>query len=105
MSIYITTQFLQGAKSTSTTVREITNKAFIFNTKYKNSLKGLYESYGGLFDWYDDFCGCLQTVTKQKHHCLVFDNSVDELSENYLDHIAPEHVPEFRVKSSLGKSN
>jgi hypothetical protein len=101
VSIIFTAQYLQGAKSTSTTLREITNVAFVFNSKFKSSLKALYEAYGQLFDSYDDFVAEFQRITREKYHCMVYDSSIETVEDNYIDFVAPEHTPEFQLKFKI----
>ena len=102
-SIFITAQYLQskGGISTVRVLRECTNLAFIFNTKFKNSLKGLFEAYGQLFDNYDDFVRHFQKITRQKHHCLIYKADEEDISYNYLDFIAPKDIPEYQLKYKI----
>ena len=53
-SIFLTAQYLLS-KTTATSLREMVNYAFLYNSKQKNSLKGYYEAFGQLYDNYDDF--------------------------------------------------
>jgi hypothetical protein len=100
-SIFLTAQYLLS-KSTATSLREMVNYAFLYNSKQKNSLKGYYEAFGQLFDSYDDFVAKFQAITKQKYHCMVYNANEDEIENNYLDYVAPEKIPEFQLKYKIG---
>jgi hypothetical protein len=97
VSLFITAQYLMS-KTTATALREMVSYAFLFNTKFKNSLKGYYESFGGLFDNYDDFVRHFQKITKQKYHCMVYKADEDEIENNYVDYKAAESIPKFKLK-------
>ena len=96
-SILLTFQYLQAKGGVSTCLRECTSMAFIFNSKFKNSLKALYEAYGMLFDTFDEFADHFQSITKQRFHCMVYMSDVDELSQNYIDFSAPEKIPDYKL--------
>jgi hypothetical protein len=100
-SIIMTAQYLMGAKSVSTCLQECTNVAFIFNTKFKNSKKALYEAYGQLFDNYDAFCEAFQRITATRFHCMVYNANEDDLEKNYLDFSAPKEIPEYKIKFKM----
>jgi hypothetical protein len=99
-SIFITAQYLLS-KSTATSLREMINYAFLFNSKQKNSLKGYYEAFGQLYEKYDYFVHEFQRITKQKYHCMVYNANQDELEENYLDYVANEKTPVFKLKYKI----
>lgn len=100
-SIIMTAQYLMGSKSVSTCLRECSNVAFIFNSKFKNSLKALYDAYGQLFPSYDDFCERFQHTTSTKYQCLVYDASVETLEDNYIAFSAPQTIPPFKVSYKI----
>jgi hypothetical protein len=97
----MTAQYLMGAKSVSTCLRECTNVAFIYNSKFKNSLKALYEAYGQLYASYDDFVERFQTITKEKFTCMVYHADIDELEDNYVSFKAPEVLPKFKLRYKI----
>jgi len=96
-SIVMTAQYLMGAKSVSTCLRECTNVAFIFNSKFKNSLKALYEAYGQLYDDYKEFVEAFHRITGKKFTCMVYDSSEDDIDKNYIEFSAPAKIPDFKV--------
>ena len=53
ISIVIAAQYI--AKGISTTLREQVNFAIMFRSKNQRTLKYLYESFGQLFETYDQF--------------------------------------------------
>jgi hypothetical protein len=99
-SIFLTAQYLLS-KSTATSLREMVNYAFLYNSKQKNSLKGYYEAFGQLYDSYDEFVAKFQSITKQKYHCMVYNANEDEIEKNYIDFCAPEKIPEFKLKYKI----
>jgi len=100
-SIIMTAQYLMGAKSVSTCLRECTNVAFIYNSKFKNSLKALYEAYGQLFKNEQEFVERFQTITKEKFTCMVYKADIDELEDNYVSFKAPEVLKDFKLKYKI----
>lgn len=100
-SIIMTAQYLMGNRAVSTCLRECTNVAFIFNTKFKRSLIGLYEAYGQLFPNQDAFVEYFQQITKQKYTSVVYKADVDELEDNYVSYQAPVNIPTFRLKYKI----
>ena len=99
-SIFITAQYLMS-KSTSTALREMVSYAFLYNTKFKNSLKGYFESFGGLFDNYDEFRIYFQNITKQRYHCMVYNANQEDKSLNYIDFVGPEHIKNFKLNYKI----
>lgn len=96
-SIFYTSQYLLGSRSTSTALREMVNYAFLYNSKQKNSLKGYYEAFGQLFPNYDSFCEHFQKITKVKYQCMFYDANCEELKENYKGYMAPADIPDFKL--------
>jgi hypothetical protein len=100
-SIIMTAQYLMGNRAVSTCLRECSNVAFIYNSKFKNSIKGLYESYGQLFDNEKEFTAEFQRITKEPFTCMVYQASINELEDNYISFKAPEKIPEFVLKYKI----
>jgi len=95
-SVFLTTQYMLN-RTASTALREMVSYSFLWNTKFKNSLKGYYEAFAQLYDSYEDFVEDFQNKTKVKYQCVVYDSSVDELEDNYTTYLAPSTVPEFKL--------
>lgn len=74
--VFIGAQYLK--KGVPTTLRECTNYAVMYNTKTENSLKGLHENFGGLFDNFKEFKSTLLNTTKEKFHALLYNASLDD---------------------------
>ena len=100
-SIIMTAQYLMGAKSVSTCLRECTNVSFIYNSKFKNSIKALYEAYGQLFKNETEFVEKFQSITKERYTCMIYDASIDELEDNYVSFKAIENIPNFTLKYKI----
>lgn len=98
VTIFLAAQSITGRSSTSSLLRECTNLSYMFKTVYQPSIHALYESYGGLMDNYQEFQDTLFAVTEQKHHCLMFANDRDGKDNSYFSYVAPENVPDFKLK-------
>lgn len=96
LTIIITSQYM--VKNCSTLLRELVDYAFIFRTRFKNSLKHLYESFGQMTESYDDFFNMLEMATKEEHFCLMYDATKDKKETAYKSYRAPGNVPNFKLK-------
>jgi hypothetical protein len=86
------------AKNISTLLRELTDVAFIFRTRFKNSLVGLYEAYGQMLDDQHEFDHILNVATKEKFSCLVYMARKETADESYFSFRAPEGDPKFTLR-------
>ena len=98
VSIIISAQSVVGKGASSTLLRECCNLSVMFRTVFKNTLVGLYECYGGLFEDYNEFINTFLRITSQKHHFMMFVNDKPDKESSYFDVIAPPNVPEFKLK-------
>ena len=94
-TIFITAQQLK--RGISTTMRECTTFCFMFRTVFKDSVTALYESYGQLFEDFEDFKENFIKVTSVDHQALVFHNDQNNFDETYCTWIA-ESAPDFKLK-------
>ena len=80
-SIFLNSQHLNTGAST--TLREITNYAVLFNSRGLNTLKSLYENFGQLFDTFDEFKQHFLECTNKQYHAMlyIFDKDIED---NYL---------------------
>lgn len=92
LSIFITTQYLMG-RGTSTVLRNVVSYAIMFKTIFKNSLRGLYESFGQLFDSYDDFREHFIHITNTPYHAMLYIANQDSFEESYHDVIFQPNPP------------
>jgi hypothetical protein len=98
-SIFLTSQYLMS-KTTSTALREMVNYAFLWNSKFQNSLKA-YEAFGTLYSDKKEFFEDFQRITSEKYTCMVYDANEDDKELNYIPFKFPEHVPEFTLKYKI----
>ena len=98
ISIFFLSQYLGGRSGCSTLLRECTNFAILFNTRFHNSKEFLYKATGGLFKKSDDFYEVLEKATSKKHRALFYDSSKDDIEEAYFCFTAPSDVSEFQLK-------
>ena len=87
-SVFLCTQHLKSGAST--TLREITTHAFLFNTKTKNTLEALFECFGQLFDNFDEFKNYFFDLTAEQYVCMLYSQDVDDIDENYVAFQAPD---------------
>jgi ABC-type dipeptide/oligopeptide/nickel transport system ATPase component len=96
MTIFITSQYF--VKNISTLLRELTDVAFIFRTRFKNSKESLYNAYGQLLDSQDEFDEVLNEATKEKHSCLCYQARKEYKEESYCSFQAPPDDLNFKLK-------
>lgn len=99
-SIFLTAQYMMN-KTCSTALREMVNYSFLWNSKFKNSLKAYYEAFGMLFDSMDDFIEHFQNITRQKYVCVVYNSGEDDREKNYQSYLAPATIPNFQLKYKI----
>lgn len=83
ISIFFLSQYLGGKSASSTLLREVTNYAIIFNTRFLNSKEFLFKSCGQHFKKADEFYDLLDRATAEKHRALLYDSSKDRIEEAY----------------------
>ena len=97
ISVFFLSQYLGGRTGSSTLLREVTNYAVLFNTKFANSKDFLWKSCGGLFAKSQDFYDLLDDATREKHRALLYDASEDNPTTAYKYFKAPKDIPEFKL--------
>ena len=97
ISVFFLSQYLGGKSGSSTLLREVTNYAVLFNTKFANSKEFLWKSCGGLFAKAQDFYSLLDDATSEKHRSLLYDASQDTITDSYKYFKAPADIPEFKL--------
>ena len=96
MTIFITSQYM--VRNISTLLRELTDVAFIFRTRFKNSIECLYNAYGQLLDNQDEFSQVLNTATKETFSCLVYKARKEYKEESYSSFQAPKIDVKYKLK-------
>ena len=99
-SVFLTIQYMLN-RTASTALREMVSYSFLWNTKFKNSLKGYFEAFFQLYDSYDDFVRDFQRITKVKFQCVIYCADIDELADNYIPYTAPADIPNFKLLYSI----
>ena len=79
----------QVLKSRNTTLREVLNYGFFFNSKRKDTITAIYEEVGQLFDSFKEFRAFFLNATKEKYTAMLYDSDIDELDDNYMIFKAP----------------
>ncbi len=80
-SIFLCAQQLKlGA---STTLREIVNYVVAFNSKRFDTQEALFKEFSTLFKSFRDFQMHFQKVTSKPFHGMFYDNSINDLQNNY----------------------
>ena len=98
ISIFFLSQYLGGRTGSSTLLRECTNFAVLFNTRFHNSKEFLYKACGGLFKKSEDFFDILEKATSKPHRALFYDSSKDNINDCYFFFTAPSEIPKFELK-------
>lgn len=81
MNIFLTSQYM--VRNTPTLVRELTDYAFIFKTRFKNSLVSLYEAFGQMLESQEEFNRLLEEATKEQYTALMYDANKETAEEAY----------------------
>ena len=102
ISVFFCFQYLYGRASTPV-LRECTTLAFLFNSKGKRTIEGLFENFGQLFDNFKEFKEYYLSCTKPKHTAMLYIQDVDNKEENYLQYKAPppkemKHVKNVKIQ-------
>jgi hypothetical protein len=99
LSIFVLTQYIGQRKNFSTLLRNMTNFAFVWPQTSKNSIKGLYEAFGGLFDNQKQYEAALNQCRKIPYSCLLFQNNPQLFKPEQAYQIvkAPGDIPEFKL--------
>jgi ABC-type dipeptide/oligopeptide/nickel transport system ATPase component len=96
MTLIITSQYLN--KNVSTLLREMTDVAFIYQSRFRNTRESLYNSYGQMLENQDEFDAYLEDATKEKYSCLVYQAGKDTKEEAYLSYKSPSEDKPFKLK-------
>lgn len=95
-TIFVSAQYI--SKAISTTMRNNTTIAFIFNTHFFNSIEGIFKAYGQLFDNMREFNAVFQDVTREKYNCMVFLQDEPDVNKNYFAYKAPKDIPKYKLE-------
>ena len=87
-TIFLATQHLKTGAST--TLREVTTHAIVFNSKTWNTITSLYENFGSLFEKLIQFKETLQNVTKEPFTAMLYLADEDNIEKNYLEFKCPD---------------
>jgi hypothetical protein len=81
--IFLACQYV--ARGSSTILRSCVKYAVLFATRDQRSLKALYDSFGGLFDKYQEFKEHFFKITDKKFSAMCYDNYAQhEAEDNYF---------------------
>src|SRR3990167_2805119 len=96
LSIFLTSQYL--VRGCGPVFRECVNYAFIWNSKFSNTLKSVYESFGQGYPDFNSFKESFDEITSQKYTCLLFNSDAELLEDQYYAYRAPAEIPNFQLK-------
>jgi ABC-type dipeptide/oligopeptide/nickel transport system ATPase component len=96
LTIIITSQYLN--KNVSTLVREMTDIAFLYQSRFKNSRESMYNSYGQMLESQAEFDEYLEEATREKYSCLLYQAGKATKEESYLSFRAPSDDTPFKLK-------
>lgn len=94
--VFICAQYLK--KNISPTIRECIQYAIMYNSKTRLTIQALFESFGGLFDRYEDFKQHFFKQTREKYSAMLFIEDIEDLDENYFSIKAPEEIPDVEIR-------
>lgn len=89
---------IQFANKLNTVLKSNTSIAVMFNGKTERYIKGLYQSFGQLFDNEKEFKKYYINHTKERYTAIVFDESENELENNYKVVKAPAKLPPVKLE-------
>jgi hypothetical protein len=64
----------------------------------RNTIENLYNSYGAMFDMYDEFKQHFMKTTKEKYVAMLYMEKEDERDKNYIAIQAPAAYPKYKFK-------
>ena len=96
LTIFITSQYM--VKNVSPLLRELTDLAFIFKSKFKNTKEALYDAFGQMLDNQDEFNRVLDQATEEKHASLVYNANKSTPEEAYLSFKCSGDDVKFKLK-------
>ena len=99
ITIFINNQTLAN-RTTGSLFREQTVYLFAWGTKAKNTLEHLYKWFGQLFDSFDEFKNHFLETTKEKHTCMFYDATQNDVHKNYLRWKSPENFKPVSLRFS-----
>ena len=97
-SVFICAQYL--LRGVSTTLREVTTYAILFNSKNKNTLMAVYENFGQLFENFNEFKAYFLNLTNEEFVGMLYMLDEDERELNYLSYLAPSKKPKVVITFS-----
>ena len=96
LTILLVSQYM--VKVVSTTLRELTNHAFLFKSQFKNTRQALYEAFGQICEDEKEFLHLYDEAVKEKHACLKYFADGKSMDECYVSYRAPKEDKPFKLK-------
>jgi hypothetical protein len=96
--IYICVQYLTGKNAISPIMREQTDFAIMFKSRTANTLKNLYENFGGLFPTRKEFEAHFAQATHERYSAMLYIEDIDDVEDNYMTVMAPADYDEMEFK-------
>jgi len=96
MSVFIVSQYMVA--NVSTLLRELTDVAILFKSKFKNTKESLFNAFGQMCEDQDEFERYFTQATKEKHAALLYFAEKDTKEEAYLSFKAPSDDKPFKLK-------
>jgi hypothetical protein len=101
LTIIIVSQYL--VKVVSTTLRELTNHAFMFRSQFKNTRQALFNGFGQICENEEEFLRLYDDAVKEKHACLKYTADAPSVAEAYISYKAPTDDKPFTLKFEVVK--
>ena len=95
ISIFFCFQYIYGRGSTPV-LRECTTYALLFNSKGDRTLRALYESFGQLFDNFNEFKDYFLSCTSEPFTAMLYIQDIDNKEDNYLQYKAPPNMSKYK---------
>lgn len=80
--------------------RENSFHTYMFHMNSKCAIRALFDSFGQMFDSYDDFKTYFLKATGERHQFLAYNarNGGTTIDDRYEVLVAPEKIPDFHIK-------
>jgi hypothetical protein len=97
LSIFIATQYIYKI---SPTTRTVADYVFIWGQDNKRSYDAIYDSFGLMFEDYNDFKRTLDAITEVEFQCMIYRKDKRKKEERYGYYKAPDDIPEVKFDFS-----
>lgn len=102
LTIFISTQYIYKINPT---IRTVADYAFIWAQDNKRCYDAVYETFGLMFDDYNEFRHTLDSITSEQYACLFYNKDKRSKNERYNGYKAPPEIPDLKFQFNKPKDS